>query len=135
MTIETDITDAIAKNLPAAVSQTLVERLTRLAKLEAENAALLKYRDEAIQLRNQAQKAELLAQREDAVKSSMQALSHREDLLKLREAHADEKVSLIRGVVTDVFANNRLKYTRNESSYDPMRGNGPTLSTSGETIG
>ena len=117
-----DIHDQIKKNLPGLVGDELVKRLQQADKdaidLDTARRKLVemdRYRHDAesmrVQLKGYDERVATVVKREaDA--------TLREKLIEMREKHADEKVALMRGVVTDVFANNRFKY--NETGYVPV---------------
>jgi beta-glucosidase-like glycosyl hydrolase len=123
MALDKDVQEAINKNLSKEVGTILQERLQKADQLELENAELKRNLEAAIATRNKLQElnqtAEALDKRRLLLNEKEAAIAMREAVVNLREKHADEKVSLMRGVVQDVFANSRLKYS--ETSSFPMQ--------------
>ena len=118
---------AAREHLPEAVGNALRERLRQA---DDERAQLKKAREKINELEQDVVKSckalSELRERESSIKQREQrleteeksvtarehAVKLREQLIDLREGHADEKVGLIRGIVKDVFSNNRFKYER-----------------------
>ena len=122
-----EIKDSIDANLPAMVGEQLkarlveagldVKRLSALKKefedYKREHTALVtrenRVKDDLVRV--DARQVELNAKATELDKRE-RALAIKEATIELREFHATEKVGLLRGVVGDVFANNRFKYER-----------------------
>lgn len=139
---ENDIKSAIDQHLPGMVGEELRKRLEKAKMDEAElekvqqdyrsykeNHRTLDIReheldDKAAKLakieQEQEEKGKELTQREVAVTS-------REGLIAMRETHAREIADSMRGVVRDVFCNNRFKYERTDVQTQdkaiPVEGN------------
>ena len=107
-----DIKKAIAANLSAEVGDALKGELQSLENLrisyetlELNHKKLIAERDE---LKSLVATNDGLTARESAVFAKEQGLALRGGLITLREAHAVEKVDLMRGVVGDVFKNRKI---------------------------
>lgn len=114
-----EIQDIIRKNLPAEVGDVLRQELSELARLREETSKLAEegksWRNDACAAKNALEAATKrlgnIEKREADAAAKDVTLTLREELVKLREAHAKERVDEMRGVVKDVFSNNRLKYS------------------------
>ena len=115
-----ELRKVIENSLPMEVGKALKERLEQAEKdsidakrLRVEATDLEKRFDERTnQLSDVLKEAgDQKASRADIV-SRQNLLAVREATIQLKEKHADEKVGIMRGVVKDVFSNNRFKYVK-----------------------
>lgn len=125
------IQEAINKNLPLEVGNLLKERLEQ-AELDADaiktlqdkntkqSAQLQEYIDRINKLNAEADKHKDLDEREKTI-------SLREEVIKLREGHASERVFAMNNLVERVFANSKLKYHEHiDKTMVTVDGNGYT---------
>lgn len=170
MTMDTDVYGAVAgvmeNHLPALQMEWLRDRLEKTDDFESEvknlektvkrlNKQLESNVEEIARLQSSVDTDDALAKRgEDMVQRERDnvfeynRLLQEEALLKLREEHAQASIDMMRGVVTDVFSNNRFKYQRTDqitvdegstTQYDNNGGlitvpNGETLQTKVEHV-
>lgn len=126
--LTTELMESIDKNLPQMVGDSLKARLVQADK-DKEAADRVPRLTEELQ-RAQAAHRVLLSQsesvstREKAVEARDQTVTLREQMCALKETHAKERVSEMRGVVQDVFANSKFKYTESNNTYTPQGSQG-----------
>lgn len=134
--LTTEINEAIRKNLPAHLSDELRSQLNRIPELEKANKdlneRLVASESVAAVLRQQIAAANLtianhgeLAKREAAVLKREQGAN----LLEFKVEAANEARKEMRSIVSEVFANNRFKYSEHYSHPVAMPSNGGYIST------
>jgi hypothetical protein len=121
MDLTNDINAAIAGHLPAAVGEVLRKRLQQVDQLEKDAEALRKRLEATEQALSVALAKVAAAGAVDArlakadahekeLADAAAAMSLREAVIILREAHARERVDDMRSLTQAVFANNHYKY-------------------------
>ena len=121
-----ELMESVDKNLPQMVGDQLKARLMQAdkdkeiaAKVPALESMLAecKKKLEGIDKRESA-----VTQRESVVDLRERNAEVKEKLIELREKHATERVSEMRCVVQDVFANSKLKYQETYGHTSPSGG-------------
>jgi len=118
--LEQDVLKAVEEHLPAQIGNVLRKRLeeaeglkARLEDSEAKRIDIKKNMDQFIaendELKELKNTRAALDQKDRELTDREKACEHREKCCEIREAHATEKVTLVRGVVQDVFRNNVIK--------------------------
>lgn len=109
-----EIQKAIAKSLPAEVSTVLQERLRTCDRLETEiprlNVRIADLETKTARAGNLDMREKAIAENEKQIADILSKLLVREALIGIRESNANERIAEMRGVVKDVFSNNRYKY-------------------------
>lgn len=124
--ISADIQKAIEENLPGMVGKEL-QLVLKKAEEDAANLKLTKQllddcRDELGQLQKLNHDEMVVRGREAAVFEREKKLDIREEILKLKESHATERVTEIRNLTERVFMSNRLGYNLNLGMPNPNYG-------------
>lgn len=135
--IEQEIRDLIEKNLPAQVGNVLRERLETAEKdaktVTGLNLDIKRLQNENRVLNSRLAKQEAVEAREAGVTDREKVAAHREALIDLKEAHAKDKVAMMKSVVDSVFANNKYKYQ--ESGTVPVVADGwPQIQPTSKTV-
>jgi hypothetical protein len=115
MALETDISDALTRNLPQSVGAVLRDRLAEADKNEAAlksaNGSLKKLEERLADLLRREKFDYELIERANKLGAAEAALALREATIKLREECAQLRVSDMKELTLAVFANNRFKYS------------------------
>ncbi len=118
MILPYEIEKAIQESIPALAAEQLRKFITVAQANETELVRLrelkLESEESAKRFLQAEQKLADVQKREFVVGEREAKATLREAVLELREAHAKERVAELRGVLTDVFSNNRMKYTQTE---------------------
>lgn len=131
--------DEIRKALPSLTADELCNALNEAARLKEEmqtergtlamcRAELKETKAKLAECASIASRLASLEIREAKAKEKEESLALREGLIALREKHAEERVKEMRGVVSEVFANSKLKYSVNRMVPVPQQ-NGGFVST------
>ena len=127
-----DIKKAIEKNLSAEVGDRLKEQLDKLERLEkkveelrGENTRLIEKNQKLEKELNEYQEIEATL---DEAQTMLQGAKVKEEILKLHENHANEKVDLIKGLVETVFKSPDMRSQFAFNATLPVRENGMTYS-------
>ncbi len=122
-----DIQEAIKANLSGEVGEQLKKELMDLELLRLRIKDYEKAEGEMLRelerLRGMDQQMKHVIDREKDVARKEVELAHAGDLLELKDGHAKDLVCNMRGIVSDVFGNNKFKYQVAETKNIPLKDN------------
>lgn len=138
--------DEIRKALPSLTADELCNALNETVKLKEElltergtlamcRAELKETKAKLAECASIASRLASLEIREAKAKEKEESLALREGLVTLREQHAAERVKEMRGVVSEVFANSKLKYSLSRMVPIPQESGGFVSSYSASEAG